>query len=201
MFKHVVFFVLILLSWKVEAGRFRTGILHFNPSFRISSSSVASRDSGNVWKRTSIGGNIGLQFGNPTNIILSPAIGYTPSAKFFQNRLMVGVGVTYMYYRLKYQGYTYESNIYGGRVFGRFMVTNAFFAYLEYELLNSPPYQVYYYAVAERVWVNSFFVGGGYLLRFSNRGGIMLSLLYNVAWTPVNPVYSSPWNLRVGFML
>jgi hypothetical protein len=115
---------------------------------------------------------------------------------------MFGLGLTYMYFRSNYYGEIYESNIWGGRVFTRVLITKAFFTYFEYELLNSPPYQASYYDVEpSRVWVSSVLIGGGYLMRFSNNGGIMITVLYNLAWTPVNPVYSSPWNFRVGFMI
>ena len=112
---------------------------------------------------------------------------------------MVGTGATYMYYKIKMYGETTEANIYGGRLFARYLITNDIFAYIEYESLNTPNFNIY--PNYPREWANSFFVGGGYLMRFSNKGGIMIMALYNLAWTPVHLIYSSPWNFRLGFMI
>ncbi|MBC7389280.1 MAG: hypothetical protein H7329_08730, partial [Opitutaceae bacterium] len=144
------------------------------------------------------GGNIGLQIGNPTNILLSPAIGYIPKGKLFNDKFMIGVGATYMYQKIKYTGVNYEANIYGGRTFARYIIYQNFFAYLEHEFLNAP---VFVGSGRERQWVNSVFLGGGYLLKLTEKGGVMISVLYNLAWTPIHPLYSSPWTVRVGFML
>ena len=186
-------FLFLLISESIFAVKPKLGIHNYlQPSHRF-----ADDEGANFWDRVSFGGNVGLQFGNPTNILLSPAVGYTPKANYLNNRLMMGLGITYMYSRVKYIGENYQSNIYGGRTFLRFLITENVFAYTEYELLNSPNYLV---DNNKRAWVNSFFVGGGYLLRFSGRGGITIMALYNLAWTPTNLVYASPWNIRIGFM-
>lgn len=190
----------LFLLWSIIAtASHGLGIQRYNPSFRLKPFYLKEDGDGERFRdRLTFGGNIGLQIGNPTNIILSPAIGYILPWEKLQNKMIVGLGVTYMYYRVKYNGLTYESNIYGGRTFIRYLVFSNIFAYTEYELLNSPPY---YVDLGGRVWASSLFVGGGYLLKFSERGGVMITVLYNLLWTAVHPVYSSPWNFRVGFML
>ena len=150
------------------------------------------------WKRVTFGGNVGLQLGNPINILVSPAIGYIPKGKLFKDKFMFGIGATYMYQKIKYAGIDYEANIYGGRTFARYLIYQNFFAYLEHEFLNTP---VFVTNGRERRWVNSVFLGGGYLLKITQNGGVMISVLYNLAWTPVHPLYSSPWNIRIGFMI
>jgi len=187
----LVYFITATLS--VTAGKKITGLGNYNlPPFRV------TEEKERFWDRVTIGGNVGLQFGTYTNIILSPAIGYIPKSKYLKDKLMVGVGITYMYSRTKYYGINYESNIYGGRTFIRYIIFQNFFAYAEDELLNAP---VFINSNGDRQWVNSVFLGGGYLLQLTKKGGIMISVLYNLSWTPIHPLYSSPWNIRVGFML
>jgi len=152
---------------------------------------------GSISDRLQFGGNIGLQLGNPTTVLVSPSIGYVPSAEWFDDRLMYGLGITYIYSKATYSDYNYESNIFGGRVFSRVLVTENIFGYSELEFLNAPNY---YIQDRSREWVTSFFVGGGYLMPFSDKGGVSITVLYNLAWTPNNIIYSSPWNIRFGVM-
>lgn len=192
-------FLISLMAIQAKAAFPKPSVLNYQKKIDLKYPKLWEDEGESFWSRVSFGGNIGLQFGNPTNIILSPAIGYIPKADFLNDRLMIGFGITYMYNKWKYYGDTYESNIWGGRLFTRVMILENFFGYAEYELLNSPPY--YINVGPSRVWVNSFFLGGGYLMRFSQRGGIMITVLYNLAWRIDNPVYGSPWNFRIGFML
>jgi hypothetical protein len=122
---------------------------------------------------------------------------YVPQADFLDDKLMIGIGVTYIYSKVKYADVNYSSNIYGGRVFGRYLITDNIFAHSELESLNAPNYVN---VSNDRTWVNSFFVGGGYQQGIGNRSGFTVSILYNLAWTPTNIIYSSPWNIRFGVM-
>lgn len=191
--RYLLFFALVFAFRYSYGGKYGLGIS--SSYLSIVQTQEPQKD---FWERVRFGGNVGLQFGNPTNVILSPSIGYIPRIESLEDRLMVGVGVTYMYNRWKYSYGSYESNIYGGREFLRCMVLDNIFAYTEHEFLNAPNY---YDNNGEREWVNSLFLGGGFLQRFSDRGGISITVLYNLAWTPNNPIYASPWNFRVGFML
>jgi len=149
----------------------------------------------NFWDNVRFGGNIGLQLGNPINILLSPSMAYVPQADFLDEKLMLGIGATYIYSRVKYADVNYSSNIYGGRVFSRYLITNNIFAHAEFESLNAPNYVN---VSNNRTWVNSFFVGGGFQQSIGDRSGFTVSVLYNLAWTPTNIIYSSPWNIRFG---
>jgi len=151
----------------------------------------------NAWDRIRFGGNFGLQFGNPTTILASPSLGYVPSAEWLDDKLMWGLGLTYIYSRFKIYSGNSESNIYGGRIFGRYLVHDNVFVYSEMEYLNATNF---YLTMPRREWVTSFFVGGGYLMPISNRGGISVTMLYNLNWTPTHLIYSSPWNVRFGVM-
>jgi hypothetical protein len=188
-----ILFLFFILTQSAFAGKYELGIRKYSqPLQRFEDS-----ESGNFWDNVRLGGNIGLQLGNPTNILLSPSMAYVPQADFLDDKLMIGIGVTYIYSKVKYADVNYSSNIYGGRVFGRYLITDNIFAHSELESLNAPNYVN---VSNDRTWVNSFFVGGGYQQGIGNRSGFTVSILYNLAWTPTNIIYSSPWNIRFGVM-
>ncbi len=141
--------------------------------------------------RLFIGGNLGLQFGNQTYVDVSPLLGYRVTDKF-----SAGVGVTYIYYRIKDGAYRYSSNIYGGRLFSRYYIIENLFAQFEPELLNMEvfdPINYRYY----RKNVFSPFIGGGYIQKFSEYSGAYIMILYNINDTPESP-YQNPV-VRIGF--
>lgn len=192
--KHLrLLFCFVLISQSAFAGEFKLGIRNYSqPLQRLEDS-----EGGNFWDNVRFGGNIGLQLGNPTNILLSPSMAYVPQADLLDEKLMIGIGVTYIYSKVKYADVNYSSNIYGGRLFSRYLITDNIFAHTEFESLNAPNY---INVSNDRTWVNSFFVGGGYLQSIGDRSGFSVSVLYNLAWTPSNIIYSSPWNIRFGVM-
>src|SRR5260221_12855458 len=82
-----------------------------------------------LWDKIYIGGTFGLQFGNNTFVDLAPQFGYR-----LTDRLMAGVGVTYIYYKYTdpYHVYpAFSSNVYGGNIFSRYLVWENLFAQVE----------------------------------------------------------------------
>jgi len=142
------------------------------------------------WDRVYVGGNVGFQFGTVTFAELSPLIGYQ-----FTPKITAGVGVTYQYYRYKDRNYELKTNVYGGRVFGRYFFTDFLFAHVEYEYLNLEAFD--FYPLRRRVDVESVLVGGGYLQRFgSGNSGVFIMLLYNLTESAYTP-YTNPI-IRIG---
>jgi hypothetical protein len=137
-----------------------------------------------------VGGNIGFQFGTVTFADISPLIGYK-----FSNKISAGIGVTYQYYHYKDQYYDFQTNVYGGRVFGRYFFTDYLFGHVEYEDLNLEAFDFN----RRRVDVGSLLAGAGYVQRVGNNSGIVAMILYNFtesAYTPYqNPIF------RVGVMI
>ncbi len=142
-------------------------------------------------QRLYYGGNLGLQFGTQTSIELSPMVGYRITSK-----LSAGVGLKYQYYQSRYYGTVYETNNYGGSVFGRFDAIHGLFAYSEYELLNLDRWDAQPWE-AQRVNVGSFFVGGGYAQRVGGRASMSIMVLYNLTETRYTPYANNPI-FRVG---
>lgn len=156
-------------------------------------------------QRLVFGGNLGLQFGDQTVVDVSPLIGYRITEDF-----NAGIGVTYFYYDIRAeltingfatgQFVNLTGSSYGGRVYAQYFVyNNQFFLYTEQELMNTEFIQDNDIQSERRLLFNSL-VGGGVFLSFGGRGGINLTLLYNLNHQEDFSIFSSPVVTRVGFM-
>jgi len=144
--------------------------------------------------RMYFGGNFSLQFGSVTFIDISPLAGIMLTEK-----LSTGLGATYQYLRF----YRNSTNVYGGRVFGRYNITRNIFAHSEVESLNTAyvlPGATPDQDRLVRDWVEGVFVGGGYFTPFGQRGGAHITLLYNLTYDNRRSPYNEPYVIRVGFV-
>ncbi len=135
-----------------------------------------------------VGGGLGLQFGDITRVELSPIVGYKITERFHS-----GVGFTYTYF--EDSRVNYSTNIVGGSVFSRFLITDNIFAHAEYEALNGQ-----WEFDREAYFINSIFIGGGFMQRFGNSFAAIM-LLYNINDSAFNP-YTNPvirMNFGIGF--
>ncbi len=151
-------------------------------------------------ERIYLGGNFGLQIGtNLTQIEISPAVGY-----MINNKASAGVGIIYQYFKAQIQTqsrlYEIKTNIYGGKLFGRYNITDFLFGYAEYEHINLDAVNLNSNEV-ERAWVPGMFVGAGYFQAIGRRSGVNLMLLYNLTYDPIRSPYNSPFLLRLGFVI
>lgn len=141
------------------------------------------------------GGNLAMSFGNPYFVDLSPYLGYLVSEK-----MMLGIGATYLAYGVTVNGTRYTRDWYGGRVLGRYRIDDSFFLNAELEQLNAPN-NANFSNSEQRKWVFSPYVGASYVLPFGRRGGVQATLLYNLNYQE----NYSPWNnalvWRIGFFL
>ncbi|WP_143960034.1 hypothetical protein [Litoribacter populi] len=138
------------------------------------------------------GGNFSLQFGSVTFIDVSPLAGV-----MITERYSAGVGATYQYMNFRWLN-TPGSSVFGGRVFNRFNVLPNFFVHGEFETLNAQ--YVDYQDRLQRDWVPGLFVGGGYFSPFGPRGGINISILYNLMYDNLRSPYAEPYVIRAGFL-
>ncbi|RYD80211.1 MAG: hypothetical protein EOP53_08405 [Sphingobacteriales bacterium] len=152
-------------------------------------------------KKLTFGGNFGAQFGQVTFVDISPMVGYRATEK-----LTVGLGATYNYLDFRYTDqygtkYRESYNIYGGRLYGQYVIYNGLFAHAEYEGLNVPDRRTNY---TERAWMTSPLIGGGYRSQIGKRSYINITALYHLKFAQnqdIFPLYGSPLILRVGFSL
>jgi hypothetical protein len=162
-----------------------------DPEAKPSNARPAPRQS-NFWNRTRFGGNVGLQFGNPTFINLSPRVYYLPTEK-----LWLGVGVTYMYTQWKAPYVPFETSTYGANISVTYQVFNPLFLQAEYEPLNFESFNRFE-GTYERIWVHGLLIGGG-ISQPVGRGAVFFSALYNVTWKDADrSFYGSPWVIRIG---
>ena len=141
-------------------------------------------------ERLYIGGNVGAWFGNTTYINLSPIVGCKISKKF-----SVGTGVTYNYFSQTYRNQKYESTIYGGNIFARYLALENAFVQVGWDRLSVPNYNSP--KLNTRVWVDNILIGGGYRQHFSEKGTFVAAIFYNINETPLSP-YPNPI-IQIGF--
>ena len=162
----------------------------------------------NVRDRLFFGGNFGLQFGTITNIEISPLIGY-----YITSRLASGIGIKYEYYKdsRDYSYLNYETNIYGGSLFSRYLIiknmsetiklgiNSSIFTHAEYEMLSLERKYFEFPPTLEdgRFIVHSILVGGGLLQPIGRRSAFLMMVLWNLNESAQSP-YHNPV-IRIGF--
>ncbi len=151
--------------------------------------------------RLTYGGNFGATFGSVTYVDISPLIGYRVT-----DRLISGVGVTYIYYRQRFQTvsgntFTYQTNLYGGRIFSQYSIFPNIFVHGEIEALN---FDYYDFLSGEntRAWFTTPIVGAGLTQPMAGTGSFRIMALYAFNTdNPKSPYYQQPLIFRVGFFL
>jgi len=154
------------------------------------------------WKRVRIGGGFGLQFGNVTQINLSPQFGYY----VIKDKLLVGAGVNFNYYNQRNTQYYYingtnyysapfRSLFYGGNTYMQYNVWHGLNVYGQYVLINKDSY---YYD--RRVNVSHLLLGGGYNVQMGSAGQMNIMLLYDVINSDES-VYQGTFNSSLPLIL
>jgi hypothetical protein len=153
-------------------------------------SPIAPKDFHSFKERLYVGGNVGAWFGSSTYINISPLVGCKVTKE-----LSFGVTGTYNYFSQTYNGQKFVSTIYGGGVFGRYLVFENFFAQVGAERLSVLDYTSP--IPNSRAWVDNILVGGGLRQKFSDNGSFVAAIFYNVNQTPLSP-YPNPI-IQIGF--
>ncbi|MDD5571185.1 MAG: hypothetical protein PHD97_08520 [Bacteroidales bacterium] len=138
------------------------------------------------------GGNIGVQVGSYTFIDISPALGYKVTEKFIP-----GISISYKYLRFADMQNEFETNIYGGSIFFKYLVLENLFAHVEYEILNFDRQLFEPSKSARRINIESLLVGAGYRQEISRNFHTNLLVLWNLNET-IYTFYSNPI-IRVSF--
>lgn len=141
-------------------------------------------NSSDVWgnKRIFYGGNVGLGFGNFTNILLNPRINlYEPTTKS-----ILGGGVMYQYIN----NFGNKFNIAGINLLAHKLLFNTAFVGIESEML-------YIWNRTGGIWSYPFMVGGGFI-SVSPGGFYSFGLFYPI-YQGVNPIYPNTIIFRFNF--
>ncbi len=151
------------------------------------------------------GGGLGLSFGTVTQVDLSPSIAYD-----LTNRLSVGVGASYLYYKNKI--YSYETSVFGFGLYADFAVVKnlseilpiaegtALTLHAEANYLNLDPNMDFLANPprTERFWLCQPFVGAGIKIPAGKKAYVLLLFMYNLNEKPYSP-YANP-SINVKFM-
>jgi hypothetical protein len=150
--------------------------------------------------RLVFGGNLGASFGNFTFINISPQVGYR-----FSPMLTAGAGINYIYSSFRVDDlngnalYREKFSFAGLNLFGRFFPTNFLFVSLQpevnyswgkidFENSDQPDIK------QDGTWVPTLLAGAGVMMGGSGgRGGVMLSLQYDLAQNPRSPYGTRPF--------
>jgi hypothetical protein len=155
--------------------------------------------------RLFVGGNFGLSFGNYTLINLSPQIGYR-----FSKLLAAGVGMNGQYISYKdrdFNGNTFRKvsqGVTGLNVFGRLYPTNQLFLQVQPEANYIFGRETYYDTNPHEVYkidptiAPSLLLGGGAVFGSGGRGGMIISIMYDVLQHQKSPYGNKPV-YNVGF--
>lgn len=150
------------------------------------------------------GGNLGVSFGDFTFVNISPQVGYRFSPIF-----TAGAGINYIHnsFKTRYSNNTEirENYSYAGlNLFGRIFPNNFLFAMaqpeinyswgkIKFENSNQPDIK------QEGKWIPTFLVGAGVTMGGrGGRGGIMLSIQYDLVQDPRSPYGTNPF-VGMGF--
>ncbi|MDT8412965.1 MAG: hypothetical protein RQ875_10910 [Vicingaceae bacterium] len=175
-FKYILFVVSLVFSSIILA---QDTYVYGDTQTNIS----GQQNKGFSWDKVTLGGNIGATFGDITYFEIAPIAGY-----YFTNNIIGGVGVNYIYYNDKI--YNFKTSIYGGRVFGQYLVDFApLIAHVEAELINIEKFN------RERLNIYNFYVGGGLRQSLGGNSYLFLMVLWNLNETQEsfflqpNPIY------------
>ncbi|WP_452610469.1 hypothetical protein [Roseivirga echinicomitans] len=157
-------------------------------------------DSVSFMDRVYFGGNFSFNIGTDfTYIDVSPLAGYMVTDDF-----SAGLGATYLYLSRKYillpsrNTFKVSSSVYGGRTFLRHNIFENYFAHMEFEALNVEFAPNPYSEATNREWVPGLFIGGGAFQPIFGKGGINITVLYNLLHDDLRSPYGSALVIRGG---
>ncbi len=146
------------------------------------------KDSRPFEERFWFGGGVGLSFGTFTAIQLDPMVAYKVDPK---NRLSIGLGGSYWYFRDNRFVPAYDFKAYGYRVFSRFRFIEQAFVHAEFLHMNVEGNRFAAFSeIQPRIWVPHLLVGGGYVQPLGGRSTIFFQVLFDVLQDP-NSIYAN----------
>ena len=143
--------------------------------------------------RFHLGGSLALQFGSYTSVYVSPIVFYDVA-----KNLMIGAGVNYIYQKYDWYGDEYKSSIYGPKIAAIFKPFK--------QLILSSEFEYNYYnrdfdnygSPSASYWQPTWYVGLGYGVPMGKRGGMYISMSYDLLWNERLSYYSTAWRPTIG---
>ena len=162
------------------------------------------KDSLTFKDRVYLGGNFSFNLGTQfTFIDIAPLAGY-----MLNEDMSVGLGINYLYLSREvvnvFNGDRFDitNSVYGGRIFARHNVLDNYFAHVELETVNTEVAEFDFGGTRVfRDWVPGLFIGGGFFQPVFGRGGVNVTLLYNLLHDEGRSPYNSAFIFRAGVTL
>lgn len=189
----------------------------YNSSGRQTAARPKSRNAGFDPSRIIFGGGIAFGFSSNSLVLgASPVLGYR-----ITDRFAAGIGVGYLYYRIKEEvalydptinalrTYPYKSSLIYPSIWTRFLITDNIFAHAEFEY-DFQNYKYYDYdfdpasptvnrpiQYTDQIQTQALLLGGGFRQPISTNSSILAMVLYDVLQQPRSP-YKNRIDFRVG---
>lgn len=189
--KFLLFLSLSLVSFSSYSFDYKT---HFLPNLEAKETLAPKKFDP---EKLTYGGNFGATFGTLTYVDISPFIGYRLTDDW-----LAGVGVSYIYYRQRISSnYTYQTHLYGGRLFSQYSILDNVFVHGELEALNFEYYD-FLSGRDGRAWYVTPLIGGGYSQPIGANASLRIMALYALnSQNPKSPYYGNPLVFRIGIFL
>jgi len=152
--------------------------------------SVKGQDKQAFKDRLYYGGNVVFSINSVSTVLgASPLVGYK-----ITDKLSAGVGISYFFYSFKYGFERFNTSIYGGNIFSRFIVTDNLFLQTEFHIVNTDA--VTYDPINDvlstgRKNVPIWYVGGGLRQPIGANTYVSMSILYDLI-DDINSPYTNP---------
>ncbi len=143
--------------------------------------------------RIHFGGSLGLQFGSFTSIYVAPIAFYDVTEKF-----MVGVGFNYIYQKYNTGFEEVTTSVYGPKLAAMFRPFKQLIISTEYEYNFYDRNTNYSGYPIDPYWHSTWYVGLGYGVPMGKRGGMYVSMSYDLLYDASKSYYSSAWRPTVG---
>lgn len=152
----------------------------------------SSLEDKNLLQRLIFNGNFQVQSYKPITLDASPTLGYRINKLFH-----LGAGFHWRYtFKDSVNLNIPESNI-GYKAYVSHDVFRNFFGYSEYE--NQRMKQENSFTDKQQYdWQEAWHIGLGRIISINNLLDAQVLVLYNLLHNPMDPLYPSPWNIRVG---
>ena len=180
--------ILLLIAFIISS--FSVNAQYYSPKNINSERSIKDKP---LKDRLHFGGTLGLQFGSFTSIYLSPILYYDVT-----EMLMVGAGFNYIYQQYDYGFTEYKSSIYGPKLS---VILKPF-----EKLMLSSDYEYNFYDrnfdnygnIVNPYWQSTWYVGVGYFVPMGRKGGMYISMSYDLLYNESRSYYSTAWKPTIG---
>lgn len=185
-----------LMAGQAKVSKLLSKYRMFSDSNDLSDAQKHSSMEGKTFfERLVIGGNFNVVSVKPVSLDLSPELGFR-----FSSKLFTGIGMNYRYTlgdTIRHSWYVSPRNT-GFKVFMNYDIARNFYAYGEWNITGV---SVGKGEVAQKQWINNYFLGIGRKFLIHPKVYMTATAVYNLNAKHYNPSYVNRFQIRIGFQL